>query len=218
MTTVLCYGDSLTWGMNAQTLRRHAHEDQWPTVLGARLGSGVRVINASLGGRTTMFDDLGVAADRNGVRILPTVLGTFEPVDIVVLFLGSNDVKTFTGGTAVAAAQGMRRLVEIVRTYPYSDGSVPDVIVVSPPEILEFGPSDRFPLMSTRNDVWAGLAPAYRKVAADMGAAFFDAATVASAQGGGDGVHLDAANTRAIGEALAPIVTTLLGKRGARAA
>jgi lysophospholipase L1-like esterase len=41
---------------------------------------------------------------------------------------------------------------------------------------------------------------------------------VASAAGGGDGVHLDAANTRAIGEALVPIVAGLLEINAVKAA
>jgi lysophospholipase L1-like esterase len=218
MRTVLAYGDSLTWGTDAQTMGRHAHSDLWPTVLAERLGSDTQVINASLGGRTTMFDDHGVVADRNGARILPTVLGMFEPIDLVIVMLGSNDIKTFTGGTAVAAGQGVHRLLEIVQRYPYSIGSAPDALVISPPEVLQLVPSERFPLMSTRTDAWAELAPTYRRVADSMGAGFFDAATVANAKNGGDGVHLDAANTRAIGEALAPIVSGILGRREARLA
>ena len=50
-------------------------------MLEQRLGGEARVINASLGGRTTMFDDYAAASDRNGVRILPTVLGMDAFVD-----------------------------------------------------------------------------------------------------------------------------------------
>src|SRR5688572_14532782 len=110
MKTILAYGDSLTWGMDARTGRRHPHEDQWPAVLESGLGGRARVVNAGLNGRTTMFDDHATAADRNGVRMLPSVLATFEPIDLVIIMLGSNDVKTFVSGSAVAAAQGVRRL------------------------------------------------------------------------------------------------------------
>ena len=57
MKTVLCYGDSLTWGYNAENLSRHALADRWPSVLQAALGSGVKVIAEGLNGRTTAFDD-----------------------------------------------------------------------------------------------------------------------------------------------------------------
>lgn len=219
MKTVLCYGDSLTWGLNAQTMHRHAHEDQWPTVLEQRLDSKARVINASLGGRTTMFDDHGVVPDRNGVRILPTVLGMHDPLDLVILMLGTNDIKTFINGSAIGAAQGMKRLVEIIKTFPYEGGTpAPKVLIVSPPAVDALGPSAAFPLLSPRTSEGASLASAYTLVAKSTGSAFFDAAPIASAKGGGDGVHLDAANTRAIGDALAPVVSVLLGIDHARAA
>lgn len=219
MKTVLAYGDSLTWGMNARTLSRHAHEDLWPTVLGEELGSGVHVVNAGLGGRTTMFDDHAAAADRNGVRLLPTVLGTFEPLDLVIFMLGTNDLKPFINGSAIGAAQGIKRLAEITRTFPYVGGAkAPGVLIVSPPEPMELGPIAAFPLMSPRTNEWRGLAPAYRQVASDIGAEFFDAAPIAKGDAQSDGVHLDAANTRAIGEALAPIVARLLGITEAKAA
>lgn len=218
MKTVLCYGDSLTWGMNAATYSRHAHADLWPTVLERRLGGDAVVVNASLGGRNTMFDDHGAAADRNGARILPTVLGMHEPIDLVIFMLGTNDLKPFINGSAIGAAQGIKRLCEIVRTFPYTGGvPVPSVLIVAPPEALSLGPIPRFPLLSPRTDEWSGLAPAYQQVARDAGAEFFDAASVATAEGGSDGVHLDAANTRAIGAALAPVAARLLSLTEAKA-
>ena len=149
MKTVLCYGDSLTWGMNAATLKRHAYEDLWPSVVEMQLGGAVRMINASLGGRSTSFDDHSVVADRNGVRVLPTILGTFDPIDLVVFMLGTNDMKTWINGSAVAAAQGMKRLVEIVRTYPYEGAApAPRILIVSPPPATELVPFGAFPLLS----------------------------------------------------------------------
>ena len=62
MKTILCYGDSLTWGYSAETLGRHAYEDRWPSVLQAELGSGARVIAEGLNGRTTNWRGLQKAA------------------------------------------------------------------------------------------------------------------------------------------------------------
>jgi lysophospholipase L1-like esterase len=211
MKTILAYGDSLTWGANAITGRRHRHEDQWPTVLEAELHGAARVVNASLGGRTTMFDDHGAAADRNGARILPTVLGMFEPIHLVIFMLGTNDVKTWVTGSAVGAAQGLKRLVEIARSFPYENGIAPGVLIVAPPGVEQRDPSPDFPLLSPRTNDIDRLGATYARLARDLGAVFFDAGTVASAKGGGDGVHLDAANTRAIGTALVDPVSALLG-------
>ena len=48
MKTILCYGDSLTWGYDAASLSRHALEDRWPSVLKAALGDGIEVIAEGL--------------------------------------------------------------------------------------------------------------------------------------------------------------------------
>ena len=110
-------------------------------------------------------------------------------------------------------------LIEIVRTFSYEGNPpAPKVLVVSPPTVEALGPTAAFPLLSPRSAEGGDLATAYALVAKSTGALFFDTAPIASANGGGDGVHLDAANTRAIGEALAPVVASLLGLSEARAA
>lgn len=120
MKTILCYGDSLTYGSNAETGARHAFEDRWPTVLGEGLGADkVRIIAEGLGGRTTVFDEWGSPADLNGARILPTIIKSHTPLDCVVIMLGTNDLKPFVSGSALSSAMGMKRLAEIVRTFPY---------------------------------------------------------------------------------------------------
>jgi lysophospholipase L1-like esterase len=53
------------------------------------------------------------------------------------------------------------------------------------------------------------FAKEYKKRADEHGVHFFDASTVAKADPG-DGVHLDAKNTRAIGEGLVPVVKSIL--------
>jgi lysophospholipase L1-like esterase len=210
MKTVLAFGDSLTFGYDAARNTRHAHADRWPSTLEAGLGGRARVIADGLNGRTTMFDDYATAADRNGTRLLPTALMTHMPLDAVVIMLGSNDLKPFICGAANGAAAGMRRLAQIVRTFPYDMGEVPALVLVSPPHC---GPSERpggLPAMDRSIAESEKLASLYRQIAQDVGASFFDASTVAKPIGF-DGVHLDASATRSIGEALVPIVKKALG-------
>ncbi|HEY5817218.1 MAG TPA: SGNH/GDSL hydrolase family protein [Mesorhizobium sp.] len=210
MKSVLCYGDSLTWGYDAQMLARHALQDRWPTVLQSALGAGFHVIAEGLNGRTTAFDDHLAGEDRNGARILPTVLGTHMPLDLVVIMLGSNDMKPWIHGNALAAAHGMKRLVQIVRGHPYfGNAPAPKVLLVSPPHVSRTDNAEFSAMFSGGNEASQKLAAAYSAVAAEMGCAFFDAATVARTTPL-DGVHLDAENTRAIGAALAPIIRDLL--------
>lgn len=210
MKTVLAFGDSLTFGHDAERSVRHAYEDRWPSVLEAGLAGRARVIVDGLNGRTTMFDDYATAADRNGARTLPTVLMAHMPLDAVVIMLGSNDLKPFICGAANGAAAGMRRLAQIVKTHPYDFGSAPALILVAPPHCGPTARPGNLPAMDRSIAESEKLAGLYAQVASDFGAAFFDASRVARAIQF-DGVHLDGPNTRAIGAALVPIVKQALG-------
>ena len=211
MKTILAYGDSLTFGADADNGSRHVFEDRWPTALERGLGGKARVIAEGLGGRTTVFDDFAAAADRNGARVLPTLLASHSPLDLVIIFLGTNDLKPYINGSAFGAVMGVKRLVEIVRTYPYDrKATVPQVVIVSPPLAGPTNHPDLGPMFEGKIAESQKFAPLYKRMAAELGCGFFDAAPVTKVTPF-DGIHLDAANTRAIGDGLVPVVKQMLG-------
>jgi lysophospholipase L1-like esterase len=211
MQTVLCYGDSLTWGYDAETADRHPYESRWPTVLQRELGDAVEVIAEGLNGRTTMYEDAGVVADRNGARVLPTILATHQPLDLVILLLGTNDLKRHTGGgRAFESRLGMERLVEIVQTFPYQRiYARPKVLIVSPPCYVPTEDVDGTLLLGHAIEESQRLADAFRLVAKEYDCGIFDAGEVCEVTPL-DGFHLDAENTRRLGTALAEPVRALL--------
>jgi len=59
--TVLCFGDSLTWGFDprgGERFVRCGFAERWTRRLQAELGSSYYVIEEGLNGRMTVFDDL----------------------------------------------------------------------------------------------------------------------------------------------------------------
>lgn len=212
MKSVLCYGDSLTWGSNAETGGRHHFEDRWPSVLQKALGPSVNVIAEGLGGRTTAFDCKLVDADRNGASVLPTLLESHAPLDLVIIMLGTNDLKPYIHGSAITAMKGIDRLVRLVRHHHWrvSEWDAPEILIVSPPLVCETADPVMGALYRGAIPESAMLASLYRDLADDLGCGFFDAASVAKASPT-DGVHLDAENTRAIGRGLEPVVRMMLG-------
>lgn len=211
MKTILCYGDSLTWGYDPARPGRHALEDRWPSVLQTLLGDRAQVIAEGLNGRTTAFDDHLADVDRNGARLLPSVLSAHAPLDLVIILLGSNDMKPFVCGHAIGAKQGMRRLVNIVRKHAYPfEMDVPEVLIVAPPVLCETADPDFAASFGAGVEQSAMLATLYSDLADVEGCGFFDAGSVARTAPI-DGVHLDADNTRAIGRGLEPIVRMMLG-------
>ncbi len=207
MKEILAFGDSLTWGADPASGGRHPFASRWPTTLAAAL-QDVRVTAEGLGGRTTVFDDPTGPTLRSGARDLPTALGSHQPLDLVILMLGTNDLKPFICGTAQGAHAGMKRLVQIVRTYAWRDGRASDVMIVAPPPCVNA--ANGMPAQNRSIAESLAVAPLYRALAAETGCAFFDAGSFVSASPL-DGVHMDAENTALLGRAMAPTVAERLG-------
>ncbi len=51
---------------------------------------------------------------------LPIMLATHQPLDLVIIMLGTNDLKWAARSRAFDAALGMGRLIEIVQHYAYN--------------------------------------------------------------------------------------------------
>lgn len=209
MPTVVCYGDSNTHGADPVTLARFPRDVRWPGVLAAELVGVAEVIEEGLNGRTTLWNDPYMAG-RNGKPYLLPCLRSHEPVDVLVLMLGTNDLKTIFGRQAHEIAAGVAALVEAAQasgTGP--EGAAPRVLVVAPPAL---GP------VTERSEVWGfgaareasqQLPRLYRAVAELRGAAFLDASALVEGDPA-DGVHLNANAHGILGRAVATVVGGLL--------
>jgi len=134
MATILCYGDSLTWG-SIPNGGRYPEHLRWPTMLNALLGQQHHVINFGLPGRTTLWNDPFLEG-RNGLSYLQAALETFGPVDLLILMLGTNDLKRHFNVGAYEASKGIEKLIEKSRMPNTYDFAPPSVLVIAPPNIL----------------------------------------------------------------------------------
>ena len=135
MITVLCYGDSNTYGYVPETGMRYPKNVRYPGRLQLLLGDDYTVIEEGCNGRTTIHDD-PVDGWKNGLDYLKPCLNSHKPVDIVILMLGSNDLKATFHLTAREIADGAAVLVDVIRTFTEEkQGFIPKIILVSPPEI-----------------------------------------------------------------------------------
>ncbi|MFK7746225.1 MAG: SGNH/GDSL hydrolase family protein [Roseobacter sp.] len=205
---VLCFGDSNTHGTKAfRTIddrRRHTYEDRWPTVMAGVLGAGWHVISEGHPGRTAVHDDPIEGAHKNGLRYLQAMLESHRPLDVVVVMLGTNDLKARFNLSAHDIALGVGRLVtEIGRSDCGTDGTAPAVVVVAGVQVQEIGVfTDIFKGAAAKS---AQMPELLRALATRNGAGFVDLNTVAQIDPV-DGIHLDAQAHHAIGAVIAATV------------
>ncbi len=192
--TILCYGDSNTHGTppmpDLDAMDRFGTDVRWPCRMAADLGPGWIVIEEGHPGRTTLHDDPVEGAHRNGLTILPAVLESHRPIDLVILKLGTNDLKPRFSVNAADIAMSLGRLIEVIRLSTSGPGGgAPQVLLVAPPPIVETG---------CLADIFAGgaalsraLGPACQAVAKRQNVPFVDAGDHIAVSNL-DGIHYDA--------------------------
>src|SRR4051794_39188438 len=137
MAVVVAFGDSNTWGYDPASGARLPPETRWTGAVGTALGSGYRVVEEGLNGRTTVFDD-PIATGRRGLDYLGPCLLSHAPLDLVVIALGCNDMKGRFNVSASEIAQGAERLVALALACGSGpSGGSPGVLLVAPPRIAK---------------------------------------------------------------------------------
>ena len=132
MKRVLCFGDSNTWGMIPLKGQRYDDETRWPSAMGKLLGPEYTVIEEGLCGRTTVFED-NLMPHCNGIKYLPACLMSHNPLDLVIIMLGTNDLKIRLSLTAIDIARGVNLLIQEVKRYSPNA----KILIMSPPYIGE---------------------------------------------------------------------------------
>lgn len=207
MPVLLCFGDSNTYGWNWATGGRFSRDIRWPGRLASALGPAWQVIEEGLGGRTTTFEIPGLP-NRNGFAALPMLLETHEPLDLVVISLGTNDMWV-PGATARDAARGVGAMVDLVRASTLGPGeAAPAVLVVVPPPLAALSEewtaeSDDLVRESSR------FGDAYRDVLRAREVPLVDLGELISSSAA-DGIHFEAQDHAAIGRAVAAAVRATL--------
>ncbi|MDD3363138.1 MAG: SGNH/GDSL hydrolase family protein [Hespellia sp.] len=132
MKTILCYGDSNTYGLKSDLLTRYKREERWTGILQKLLGTEYYVIEEGLGGRTTVWDD-PIEEYKNGKKYLLPCLDSHKPLDLVVIMLGTNDLKSRFSVTPFDISASMDNLVKtILKSDSGIDFESPKVLLVTP--------------------------------------------------------------------------------------
>ena len=186
---ILCFGDSNTYGYKPDGTGRFDENTRWTQILQKKLGSGYRIIEEGLCGRTTVFQD-ELREGRRGLDLIGVTVEMHNPLDLMILMLGTNDCKTRYGASAAVITRG---LDQVIRKARKSSSRHLGKGVGEPDFDPEFNESSE---VVSRN-----LAAEYRKVALQNHAAFLNAADFASPSTT-DREHLNEAGHAALAEAI----------------
>jgi lysophospholipase L1-like esterase len=199
MKTVLCFGDSNTWGYVPGTDGgRFPPEIRWPRQLARALGDGWDVIAEGLNGRTATMDS-PVADGRNGLTYLLPCLHSHMPLDVVVIYLGTNDAGDRYSLPAETIAEAVGRLVRVVRSSEAGpDYSAPEVLVVCPPPFGKLDPDASF---ANAGEKSRQLGRWFAEMSSHLDCALIDLNGIAS-YSDLDGIHLDASGHTAVAAAV----------------
>lgn len=133
--TIVCFGDSNTWGFDAQSGGRFDEKTRWTGLLSERLGDQFRVVEEGLSGRTSVCED-PLFEGLQGISYIYPCLMSHSPLELVVIMLGTNDTKERFGLTSYNIAQGIVRLALKAKGSAVGvGGRTPEVLVVAPPPI-----------------------------------------------------------------------------------
>ncbi|USN89092.1 MAG: SGNH/GDSL hydrolase family protein [Candidatus Nomurabacteria bacterium] len=208
---ILCYGDSNTWGQNddKNTGSRYPVNVRWTGKLQELLGNDYYVIEEGLGGRTTDLEHYNPdKPSRNGLTYFVPCLTSHSPTDIVVIMLGTNDLKVQYSRPVAEIADALKPFINAVREASQET----KILSVSPIYVNDRAPKfdeyyhDTYDQQSAEKS--KQLATEIQRVASETGSLFFDASTVAKA--GLDGIHFDQQSHPALVQAVAEIFRSRL--------
>ncbi len=213
---IVCFGDSNTHGYCAEPFDctdggdRFNEDERWTCLLGDQLGDDYLVLEEGLGGRTTVFQD-PLTEGLCGIDVIFPVLMSHEPVDLLIIMLGTNDTKERFGCNAECISVGLERLVAKAKSVECWKGGKPKLLLVAPPHILDGlyeGPFGGI-MGSGCPQKSRELAHFYKAVAARRGCAFLDAEGIAEFNKT-DCMHLTSKGHRNLAAKLAELVPQLV--------
>ena len=211
MKTILCYGDSNTFGYDPSSGLRFPETVRWPGRLRHLLGTEYRLIEEGCNGRTTVFSE-PLEPWKSGLYYLRPCLNSHKPLDLVILMLGSNDLKKSFHATAEQIAEGVGTLIEVIQTFLFEkQGYTPGVLLATPPEIGEDIVSSPLRNVFTETAVFRSrqFSRLYRQIAKKYGCIYFNTAEFVRASEL-DSLHLSPEGHEKLANALCQVVREIL--------
>lgn len=187
--TILCYGDSNTWGNVPRTNNRYPKDIRWPGVLGKLLGEGYEVVSEGLCGRTFVAND-PKKPHRTGITHLHALVESADPVDLIIVMLGTNDVKSTYNLSPEDIAGHLEQTIQLIRNEKLDLEKIPEILIICPPAVIMPSTNDLDERMVRGIELFKTLPGLYKAVAEKNHCGFINAQEHISSSRI-DGYHLD---------------------------
>lgn len=175
MRRIVCFGDSNTYGFSPFDGSRYSADVRWTGVLDKLLGEKFEVVNEGKNARTIAFDD-PYNEGCNGMADIGSCIDANAPFDLMIIMLGTNDLKAYFESTPQMIADNLLKMCELVR-----EKTDAKLLLASPMLLgdqIEFSPL-RLEFGRQQVQYSFELAPYIEAVAKKIGADFIDIAVVA---------------------------------------
>lgn len=204
---VLIYGDSYTYG-KIPGGDRYDSRTRFTGVLQNKLGTDFEVIEEGLRGRV-ISGDHPFFPHRDGLAQFDGIIGSHLPLDLICLFLGTNDTNSGSDKTVVDIISSYDEYQSKLKYWCQFHGCpVPKILLVIPPIINEKESYKAFKNIFKDAQEKSTLLPqAIIEYGTKHNLHFFDASLIEVSDI--DGIHLDVVANRKIGEELAVMIRRL---------
>ena len=207
MKTILCYGDSNTWGYDPSSQQRFGPAERWTGVLQKELGMEYRIIEEGLNGRTTVWDD-PIEGFKNGRSYLIPCIESHKPFDLITIMLGTNDLKIRFSVSAYDIAESVGVLIEHVqRSMVGRDNTSPTILLMAPPPLGKLSDCEEMFQGGLEKSQFFGRY--FRKKALERGCEFLDTSEFIKSSDL-DGIHFEQEEHRKLGEAVAQKIGSIV--------
>lgn len=200
MFRILCFGDSNTYGYRPDGLGRFDEKTRWTVRLADRLGESFQIVEEGLCGRTTIFDN-DVNPGRRGSDHIGMLVESHNPIDLLIIMLGSNDYKIRYQASLEQVVDGMEQVIEKALS---KASKRPEILLISPPALADKVAETDAEYDNRSLKMSREISPALKSLASKNHYLFLDAAQIAVA--GPDQVHMTAESHEALANAISALI------------
>jgi lysophospholipase L1-like esterase len=208
---IVCFGDSLTWGyIPATGHERFPADKRWTGILQQLLGDDYEIIEEGLNSRTLTSEDTRPGKEgRNGSSAIIPCLDTHDPIDLVIIMLGTNELKDSFASNLDSILESFENnyVKTITERESQFRGTTPKLLIMSPPHIdtsKEYA-KKRYAHSASKS---TGLKSGYETIAKKYGAEFLDSNEFVTT--GDDGVHITEESHEKLAQKLTALVKQIV--------